>query len=181
MENFKKVFNKIFLYNESKNCYEFSLSPEQLPNNKENNISNNFKINTNLNFNLDYFKVKFNSLINSDIVIREFSLLAKGKPYKACLIFIDGMINSNIINNFVLRPLMENDKSCLKPKPLPTSNIIGIKKFNLENYIYNFLVQQNSIKKINTFNELISSINTGECVLLVDTLGMRIYLGCKRL
>ncbi len=64
------------------------------------------KIYSSIGVNLEYLKVKYNTLINSDIVIREFSLMAKGKEYKAFLIYIDGMINSTMINDFVLKPLM---------------------------------------------------------------------------
>ena len=199
MENFKKLLNKLFLYNEPKNVYNFSLSQEssfQKNSNKENGIdknetheneideneiNKNSNIYTSLNVNLDYLKVKYNSLINSDIVIREFNLSAKDKEYKSCLIFIDGMVNSELINNFVLRPLMTNTNSSVKTKPIAITNNISVrrvKKFNLENYIYNFLIPQNNIKKVNTFSELISSINNGECILLVDTLDVRIYFRC---
>lgn len=184
MKNFKNLINKIFLYNEPKDTYNFSLQQNSTPigNESENSSANNTtNIYNSLNVNLDYIKVKYNTLINSDIVIREFNLIAKGKEYKACLIFIDGMVKSEIINNFILRPLMSVKVANVKPVPSAiTSNISvrKVKKFNLENYIYNSLVPQNSINKIKTFEDLISKINTGECALLIDTLNVRIYSRC---
>ena len=72
--------------------------------------------------NLEYIKSKFNALINSDIIIREFSLNCKNKQYNAFLIYIDGMTDSVIINDFVLRPLMLKNKSNtynnIKTKPI---------------------------------------------------------------
>ena len=58
------------------------------------------------NENLDYMKYKYNSLINSDVVVREFSLIANNSEYKAFLIFIDGMVDTQVVNSAVLKPLM---------------------------------------------------------------------------
>src|SRR5574344_1295941 len=59
-----------------------------------------------LDLNLEYIKVRFNSMINSDIIIREFNLTARNKVYKAFIVFIDGMINQDSMNNYILKPLM---------------------------------------------------------------------------
>ena len=64
-----------------------------------------------INENLDYLKSKYNSLINSDIVIREFTLIANNSEYHSALIFIDGMVDTQIINNSVLKPLMLRNKA----------------------------------------------------------------------
>ena len=55
---------------------------------------------------MDYIKTKYNLLINSDIITRQFILNARGKQYKALLLYIDGMVDSQILNDFVLEPLM---------------------------------------------------------------------------
>lgn len=64
-----------------------------------------------LSINLDFLKVKYNTLINSDISIREFTLNARNKQYNAFLIYIDGMVDTKIINDFVLEPLMLKNKA----------------------------------------------------------------------
>ena len=175
MENFKNILNKIFLYNEPKNHYEFSLPEEPLQENTIENSNKETKFSTDINLNLQNFKVKYNLLINSDIVIREFNISIKSKKYRAFLIFIDGMVDSELINNFVLRPLMNNLNSITNTINFSNykKNYIT-KKFDLENYIFNSLVPQNNIKKAYTFEEIILKINTGECALLVDTLNVRI-------
>jgi len=56
----------------------------------------------------------------------------------------------------------------------------GIKKsstLNLEDYLYNVLLPQNSIEKVTAFSELIDAVNGGSAALIVDTLTLRIYHG----
>lgn len=184
MKNLKNIINNFFLYKEPLDTYNFSLPEKQISENFDDNSKNNSSIYNHLNVNIDYIKTKYNTLINSDIIIREFNLIVKGKEYKSTLVFIDGMVKSDIINNFILRPLMSNKSSTTKPISSVIANNITIKKvkkFDLENYIYNSLLPQNSIDKVNNFDDFISSINTGECGLLIDTLNIRFCTRCKRL
>ena len=151
-----------------------------------------------INENLDYLKSKYNSLINSDIVIREFTLIANNSEYHSALIFIDGMVDTQIINNSVLKPLMLRNKANTytvtgnAPKNNSQNNeldnnssekkeiiseyncndviIRKIKKFDLKNFVYNHLIPQNSVKLIDKFEDAISSINMGNSILIVDTI-----------
>lgn len=66
---------------------------------------------SNFDENLNYMKYKYNSLINSDVVIREFSLIANNSEYKAFLIFIDGMVDTQVVNTAVLKPLMLRNRA----------------------------------------------------------------------
>ncbi len=140
-----------------------------------------------LDVNLDYLKVKYNSLINSDIILREFTLTAKNKEFKALLVYIDGMVNSKMINDFVLEPLMLKNKSNTNAS-LNDSTLIAVagnisikrhKKFSLENYIYNSLIPQNSIHKESEFAKIISDINSGNCALFIDTLSQAFSIEVK--
>lgn len=45
-------------------------------------------------------------LINSDIKIREFTITIKPKKYEAFIIYIDGMVDGDAINDFILKPLL---------------------------------------------------------------------------
>ena len=135
--------------------------------------------------NLEYIKSKFNALINSDIIIREFSLTCKNKQYNAFLIYIDGMTDSVIINDFVLKPLMLKNKSntykVIQPKTVtmhtPSSQKNKINE--LANYIYTNLVPNNNLSKQTKFEKIISDINSGNCVLFVDTLNIVFDIDAK--
>ncbi|MCI9177091.1 MAG: spore germination protein [Clostridia bacterium] len=114
---------------------------------------------------LEYIKVKYNTLINSDIILREFTLLARNRQYKALLFFIDGMVDSQLINNNVLEALMMRNRANIFDNEVEqvvseakTNNITvrKIRKFNLEDYIFDCLLPQNNVKKVSTFAEAFS-------------------------
>ena len=147
---------------------------------KENNfILKNDKVFSSIDVNLEFIKTKYNTLINSDIVLRDFIINARGKQYKAFILYIDGMINSEILNDFILKPLMLRNKSNLYDNDQTrviseavTNNVTvrKVKKFNLPDYLKSCLIPQNSIKEKENFSDLFSGINSGNCALFVDTL-----------
>ena len=174
--DFKKIFNQFTWHAEE--SYNFSI-PQTNDKQETNYIpDNNLNISKNvfsdLASNLNYIKTRFNTLINSDVIIREFKLFAKSKQYKAFLLFIDGMVDSNLINDFVLKPLMTKD-STDKNDIISESNqnnvtIRKVKKFDIEEYISNCLLPQNNIKKQTEFDTIISDVTSGNCILFIDTI-----------
>lgn len=140
--------------------------------------------------NLEYIQLKFNSLINSDVIIRKFILICKNKQYNAFLVYIDGMADSMIINDFVLKPLMlrnksntyneinsnnnHNSKILISPAPKKTKQ-----PPKLADYIYNNLVPNNNLSKQINYSKIISDINSGNCVLFVDTLNIAFDIDAK--
>lgn len=189
----KDIINKTFGYT-PKNVYHFSL-PDSLANDESTTIQDNKEISdesqnvfTSLDVNLDYVKTKYNLLINSDIITREFILNARGKQYKAFLLYIDGMVDSQILNDFVLEPLMmrnknnlfDNDQNRVISEAI-TNNITvrKVKKFNLADYIQNCLIPQNNVKNQSSFNDIFSGVNSGNCALFVDTLNVAFDIDIK--
>lgn len=118
-----------------------------------------------LSNNIDFFKVKFNSIINSDIVIREFEITINQNKLNSAIIFIDGLIDSRIINNSVLRPLMVHHSIN--------------KSTNIQNFILKKLISQTDIKLENDYEQAILSINSGNCILLVDTINAYFNIDAK--
>lgn len=123
----------------------------------------------------------YHSEINSDITIREFTLTAKNKEYKSFLLYIDGMVDSELINNFILSPLMLRTVNSNFDNNLKKSNlgISKINKFNLQQYIYSQLMPQNSLKLQKDFDKLIEGVNSGNCALFVDTLDIAFDIDVK--
>ena len=188
--SFKNILGSIFTYN-PRTEYDFDMTR----NNNENTVNNidskktqEEKIFPNLNKNLNYIKTIYNTLINSDIIIREFTLNIRNKQYNAFLLYIDGMIDSNILNDFILKPLMMRNTNNLFDKSqsqviseFKNNNITirKIKKFNISKYLTDCLIPQNNVKKIEKFSEISSGVNSGNCVLFIDTLNIAFDIEVK--
>ena len=179
----KNIIQKIFTYT-PENTHDFSIL-DNIGINQEENISENEFISKNeeifpsIDVNLEFVKTKYNTLINSDIVLRDFIINARGKQYKAFIVYIDGMINSQMLNDFILKPLMMRNKNNLFDSDQTriiseavTNNVTvrKVKKFDLTDYLKSCLMPQNSIKEKKSFQEIFSGINSGNCALFVDTL-----------
>lgn len=99
------------------------------------------------------------------------------------------MVDSDLINRFVLNPLMlRNDNNTFDGtvKQEVTSQLLKdtisvkkVKKFDLENYIYSNLMPQNSLKKVNKFNDILEGVNSGNCALFVDTISIAFDIDVK--
>ena len=116
--NLKNIWDKLFSY-EPPLEYNFSI-PENSSNEEQENTekdSKPVKIFPSIRVNKEYMQTKYNTLINSDIVLREFTLNARGKQYHAFIVYIDGMIDSNIMNDFILKPLMLRNRNNLFDGP----------------------------------------------------------------
>ena len=190
----KNSFKNFFTYKPQKS-YVFSISEKennnvkkQTKNNNENNNTSFTNIENNIYKNLDYIKSAYNALINSDIVIREFTLNARNQQYHAFLFYIDGMIDTNIMNDFILKPLMlknqSNSFSGDKTKvisEIKNNNVTirKIKKFDISDYLLNSLMPQNSVKKEDYFENIFSGVNSGNCALFVDTLNIAFNIEAK--
>ena len=135
--------------------------------------------------NLEIFSKLYSQKINSDICTRKFILNSQGKQYNASLIFIDGLINSDLINRFLLTPLMhKNSTNSENLENNLTTNQEGLnyrttKKINLEQAIFESLVTQNSLSTENEISEILNKINGGFTCLLVDTLDVAFCVEAK--
>lgn len=203
----KEILKNIFLA-DPENKYHFFLTDElssngnqeernqSSPNNSD--VSKNASSETepgeiknifpSIDVNLEYVKVKYNSMISSDVIIRQFDLTARNRQYKAFLLFIDGLVDTNLINNYVLKPLMlknqansfDNDQTRILSEAV-TNNITvrKVKKFDIVEYISSCLLPQNSIKKESEFSNIFSGVNSGNCALFIDTLNIAFDIDVK--
>ncbi len=169
--NLKNLFQSVFGYHPPVD-YSFSL-PENTKNTDKQNIDitkpkEKEKIFPSLNVNIEYMRTKYNLLINSDVILREFTINARGKQYNAFIAYIDGMVDSQILNQFVLEPLMLRNKNNLfdgtqsKVVSEAVANNITVrkvKKFDLPNYILGCLMPQNAVEEVTDFEQVASGIN----------------------
>ena len=175
-------FNNIFKYQENEE-YNFIL-PKTANNisEKEFEKKDNQIVSCKLEKNINYLKTKYNMLLNSDIKIREFNLTIQNKKIPAFLLYIDGMVEDDSINNFIMKPLLL--KNSIKMTDTKKSNQIiddGKKyiKFNLENFLYSSLIPQNSVTKEKKFQKIVENVNAGFCALFVESLKVALCIETK--
>ena len=169
--DFKNFFNKLIKY-DNKSHYDFSIM-----NNKSDDLSftettspeEDYKVFTNIKENSDFLKSKYNALICSDVIIREFNMLAYNENHKCLIIYIDGLSDAISINDFIIKPLMMGEHRYNKP-------FDG----NLAEYVDNCLLPQNSVKKVDDYKDVFTGINMGDCLLFIDTLGVAFDIDVKK-
>lgn len=94
---------------------------------------------------------------STDIVMRRFTIRAK-KPVEAVILYLDGMIDNSLIDENVLKPLMQN--SCFNNAKEPETITAS--------YIKSDLLLVGSIDIVPSPNEAIDHFLSGDTVLLVD-------------
>lgn len=166
--SFKKIFDSYFKY-EPQNHYQFTIPDTQDSIAENGTTTNNSEEKVNvfptIQKNLEYLRTKYNLLINSDVIIRQFTLNARGKQYDAFIAYIDGMVDSKIMDEFILKPLMVRSKNNLfdssqnKIISESTTNNVTVRKvkrFDLSNYLMGCLMPQNALKEVSDFSEIAS-------------------------
>ena len=160
-------FRNIFEYKE-KFDYDFVLSNGNTePNENISDITET--VSSSYDYNIELIKTKYSTLINSDIKIREFNLNFQNKQYKSFIFYIDGMINSDSINRFVLSPLMSNISSYKNSNVQNSNKVSIIKNSDISSYIIDSLLPQNDITQSNKFSEIFSLVNLGNTALFIDS------------
>ncbi len=99
------------------------------------------------------------------------------------------MVNSELVNDNVLEALMMRNRANIFDgeqnqiiNEAKTNNITvrKVKKFDLETYISDCLLPQNSVKKkVSSFKDAFNGVNMGNCLLFVDTLGIAYDIDVK--
>ncbi len=190
MGDLKNFIKKIFMPSID-SSYEFTLpikSESDLDIENTEDIGSVEKLYTDIGSNIEYINIKYNTMINSDIIVREFLLNARNKQFKAFILFIDGMVDSAIINDNILTPLMlrnrantfEGIQNNVDYEPDTRKAVVKkVKRFDVEDYINNCLLPQNSVKTVSKFSDVADAVNSGNCVLFVDTLNVAFNIEVK--
>jgi spore germination protein KA len=106
--------------------------------------------------NIDEIKYTLGNCI--DLSIREFQL---GKNnLKAVVIYIDGLVNKDYIQNYILKPLIIETNEILQQDELPEKGMLT--------FLINRVLTIGETKEVSDFDKLYHALLTGETVLLID-------------
>lgn len=120
-----------------------------------------WKVQTNLDLNMERIKQLFHLPINKDVTIREFNIAGeKGK--KAFLVYMEGMIDINLINKSILEPLM-------LLSGIYSADNLGINA--CKKVLLNCLPSHQVIES-SDFHEVVNEIITGSTVIFIDGCGI---------
>lgn len=104
---------------------------------------------------------------NKDLVIREITL-PLAAPVPAVLLFMDGMVDSKLLNLTVLHPLLHM---------LPQQTAAGIT--DVISMLSKEVLPANQVTTAKTFGELQDGVNSGDTVLLIEGIDEILVIGSK--
>ena len=132
-------------------------------------------VDSSLSNNLDAMKEFFHFPLSNDFKLRTFDISVNGEKYNAAICFYDGLVDSNSLNNAILKPLMNEicttSKSVLKKPSCDT----------LKNAILGAMLIQSNLNIVSEYSKVIDSINHGDCALFVDSLNIAIICDAKKI
>lgn len=165
----KRLFKSLFFYCPERRSLPFRLSerPDEYPKHaKPKRLyplepilgpSDFTNISADLKQNLDYIKNVFTAKDNSDLIIREFEIDAGDMRIGAFVVFFDGMVNSEQINESIISPLLENYGRKRLTQADSIEKVIG--KMLVENCTLNDVIYQ---------EEVVDAVCFGSCALYID-------------
>ena len=115
------------------------------------------EISKRLSENLEHIKSEYTIPDNSDILLREFDIVVRGKVIPAFIVFIDGMVDRKVINDDILQPLML----------LSNLDIKGDEK-NIAEYVRSHILPHNQIHEVREHKKVIDEVNFGGCGIYID-------------
>ena len=123
-------------------------------------------VSTNIDENFNIMSQIYNQSINTDIIFRKFNFEFNDQIYRCFLVMIDGLSARDSINDFVLKPLMQNKEKNIN---IP-----------VDTFVENFLIYQNSVKRQTNIQKIIESINMGDTAIFIDTLDIAFVCDAKQ-
>lgn len=155
--NFIKCIKSIFWFKEPLYTTDFSINRTQKNTaydvRQETVPKKDVYVTDNIEENLSYIKNRFSYPLNNDIVIRELCL-KKGR--RAFVIFIDGMVSTDFVDNEVIKPLLM----------IPYFSDDEIYKY--ENEISERFISHSQSSSTQSMDIVSEEINFGSCVVFVD-------------
>ncbi len=110
-------------------------------------------ISKDLDSNIDKLKKLFNMPKNMDVVIREFNL---GRKVKAFIVFMENMVDRNLLNSSLLPQLMDKD---VFRQNVPECAV---------DYVVQNIIAADSVTKASEYHEAVTAVLRGDTVLFID-------------
>ncbi|MBQ8003354.1 MAG: spore germination protein [Clostridia bacterium] len=153
-----------FLYN-SKKHENFVLGEnDEYQNGSNRNNTSDKKLSGYYCKDLNLLKTEFSYKKSGDVKLREFTIKINSEDISAALFYIDGLIDKDLLNNFILMPLMVHSR-----------------EINAENIsaVYDVLLPQAEATEDDSISSLSYNLNFGSAILLVNGIAKAISIDIK--
>ncbi|MCO5387497.1 spore germination protein [Desulfosporosinus sp.] len=131
---------------------------------KETNHSENSGLNKSLDDNISLFKNIFKN--DETLIIREFQN-KRLQSAQCCIIYLDGMVNAEIINENIIQPVLSNDLS------------EDIESGNLLEELKKKVIVSNNVTLETEVNKIVSSIINGDTLFLLEGYDKSLIISSK--
>lgn len=152
-------------YKPQENFSEFDLTFGINENIKSKVSSENISVSDDINKNFENIKKVMHLDRNGDIIHRFFNWNINSENKKALIIFADGIVNRNSINQFVLQPAMQKKYECPKERILE--------------YFAHNVMPQNQINIESNLVKIADSVNFGNAGIFIDGCSEGIIIDIK--
>lgn len=123
---------------------------------------NDINLEEDLDKNISVFKNVFKD--DDTIIFRRFEN-QHNNLIKLCIIFVDGMINSEIVNENIIQPIVNSNRL--------------INENTIVDTLFNQIIVSNNIEKTRSFSKLFSSIVNGDTILLTEGAAEALIISSK--
>ncbi|NLI91596.1 MAG: spore germination protein [Peptococcaceae bacterium] len=123
------------------------------------------KVRADIVSNLQLIKQLFGVPQNKDLIIREFEI---GNKKRAFVAYLDGMADKQIINNYILRPLFNMERSDPQEEKRP-GQLTGVSLGSV--------IETNDTKNLDSIEKVAAEILKGNTALYVD--GLPYFITCE--
>lgn len=111
---------------------------------------------------------------NVDIIIRQFRIPGS-RGFMAALFYVEGLADRQTLNLSIIQPLQLLSARCFLPADLTTK----VDSHNIIDYVINHLLANAQVKRIDSFEEMIKLVMTGESAILIDGVSEAILTDVK--
>jgi len=153
------------ILNRIKNAFKKNFTQD----NKNEDTKEKVLISSNLAENISYINTIFDRC--SDVVVREFKIPSK-EPINASLIFIDGMVDNDLVAKNILRSLQFNS-SIINDEDIDKSNIVDVVKDKL--------LSVGEVIAVRDMDSLVQNVLSGQAALLIDGSSQAIISSVRQL
>lgn len=122
------------------------------------------KISSHIETNLEHIKNQMSIPLSADAILREFAIIFNDKKYKAFLIYYEGMVTSERIDDFIMQSV-----HLITPKG----------NDDLKTTMSEQLLSSNQLTTAETFDEVFNMVNYGGCAVFADTVNICFLLDVK--